>query len=123
MNSSLVIQLSLFGLLVLTGSHCAARQSPRLPIPQEGDRAPSRLHCPRPRRPPDATHPAGTDTVVTQFVLDTIGHPIFRTMKVVRSTDPHLNPAATLVAWGCRYTPAWEDGHPIEVIIQQPVMF
>jgi hypothetical protein len=44
-------------------------------------------------------------------------------MRIVRSTDPLLNPAASAVVWGCRYTAARKDGRPVPVIIQQPVMF
>jgi TonB-like protein len=108
---------------MLTGIDCAARRTPPKPFQGEGDRAPEQVHCPRPWRPPDADHPTGTDTVVVEVVLDTTGHPILSTMKVVRSTDPHLNPAATLAAWGCRYTPARKGGHSMQVIIHQPFMF
>ncbi|MGE5758752.1 MAG: energy transducer TonB [Gemmatimonadota bacterium] len=95
-----------------------------MPSPADSEfRAPGPGSCPRPRRPVDASHTSGMDTVVVQFVLDTTGHAINRTIQVVRSTDPHLNPAARLSAWGCHYAAARKDGHPIPVIVQVPFFF
>ena len=113
----------ILGSVALATTACGASRTAPTPVLGEVDQAPDRGSCPQPHRPPDAIHSAGMDTVVVQFVLDTTGHAARGTMRVVRSTDPHLNPAATIVAWGCHYAPARKGGQAVPVIIQQPVFF
>ena len=113
------------GLLAVLGlaTACGRTRTPSTPFPADVDQAPERGACPAPVRPVEARHRPGTDTVVAQFLLDTTGHVTAGTMTIVRSTDPRLNQAALATVRGCHYEPARKDGHPVAVIIQQPVMF
>jgi TonB-like protein len=115
--------LALVLTLACATTACGAARSQPVPFTGQIDQPPDRGACPRPERPLNAGHLPGTDTVLTQFVLDTTGHVAPGTMKILRSTDPLLNMAATLVVQRCRYTPARQDGHPVPMIIQQPVYF
>ena len=109
--------------IVSAGTACAPPRTQPAPFTGQVDQPPDRGVCPRPERPLNAAHLPGQDTVLTQFVLDTAGHVAPGTMKILRSTDPLLNMAATLVVQGCHYTAARMNGRPVAVIIQQPVTF
>jgi hypothetical protein len=102
---------------------CATARTQPTPFTGQVDQPPDRGACPRPERPVNAAHLPGRDTVLTQFVLDTTGHVAPGTMEIVRSTDPLLNMAATLLVQRCHYTAARKNGRPVPVIIQQPVYF
>ena len=109
--------------IMSAGAACAAARTQPAPFTGQVDQPPDRGACPRPERPLNAAHLPGQDTVLTQFVLDTTGHVAPGTMKILRSTDPLLNMAASLVVKRCHYTAARMNGHPVAVIIQQPVTF
>ena len=109
--------------ILSAGAACGAARTQPAPFVGQVDQPPDRGACPRPERPLNTAHLPGQDTVLIQFVLDTAGHVAPGSMEIVHSTDPLLNMAATLVVQRCRYTAARKNGHPVAVIIQQPVYF
>lgn len=84
---------------------CAVDQKAR---PQAG--APQVKYTP-PRRPMCAR-------AIIDVVVDSTGHPVPETARVVRSTDPHFGLAVLQNLPSERYEPAIKDGRPVAQLIR-----
>jgi hypothetical protein len=76
---------------------------------------------PRPVRDADAAHHAGTDTLVVQFVVDTLGSPVAGSVKVLRAPTREQAAAVAKVVARWRFLPAEVDGHKVAQLVQTAV--
>jgi TonB family protein len=62
-------------------------------------------------------------TVIVEATLDTTGHVIPATVKIVQSPNPIFNAETKRVTLAAVYRPARIHGHPARVTIRQPITF
>lgn len=75
-------------------------------------------------RYPPALQSAGiTGNVMVQFIVDTSGHPIESSFKVLKSTLPAFEPAAREAALKSVFRPGKLHGQAVMVLVQQAVVF
>ena len=72
---------------------------------------------------PDADGPGGNGRVIVRFVIDSAGAPIDSTVRVLESTAPKYLSAVKKVFSTLHFTPAWCDGGPVAMDVQQVFYF
>ncbi len=72
---------------------------------------------------PDATGPGGDGRVELRFVIDSSGTPIDSTVRVLESTAPKYLDAVKKLFPTLHFTPAWCDGGPVAMDVQQLFTF
>ena len=84
---------------------------------------PTVVHCPAVTYPQAARRAGVQGRVVLVAILDTLGHPELRTLRVMVSPHDSLTAAAMQTLAGCEFTPGRLHGRPVRAIIKQPFDF
>jgi protein TonB len=87
------------------------------------DRPPRRLTAPPPGYPEDARRAGLEGHVVFEMAIGTNGIPVPESFVVIEADDSLFVAAAREAALGSRYEPAMAGGHPVCVMVRQPIDF
>lgn len=84
---------------------------------------PEALSGPPPRYPESLRENGVEGDVWIEVIIDTLGHPEPRTLKVLMSDDPLFEVQARRTILGTRFKPGRVDGKPVRVLVVVPVRF
>ena len=76
---------------------------------------------PRPARDPMATRRRGADSVIVEFIIDTIGTPVPRTFRIVRSPSRAIADRVRDAHLAWRFRPALVGGCKVPQVVQTSV--
>ena len=92
-------------------------------VVSEPERAPVPLSSTIPPYPKEVRRDGYRGSVVTGFVVDTLGRPVAETAQVIESTDPVLSRWACIAVLGLRFTPAEHQGQRVFAQVVQPFTY
>lgn len=85
---------------------------------------PPTLITPGPNRYPDVLKAAGiAGRVTVQFIVDTTGHPVASSIKILATPHPGFNNAATELVAKSVFRPGKVHGQAVSVLVQQNINF